>query len=848
MLTCKAYIVHLGRVWRYRQRNKRHPQQWMRPRSFARNGGGNHMFKRSKLSQAITLAIASGTVGISGNSFAQEKDARVIEEITVTASKRAESMQDISIAVQAIDADELNSLDINNFADYVKQLPNVTFAGRGPGQNDIYIRGISTSRGSLFQSGGIGAGPTVAMYIDEAPITAAGRNLDVYVTDMERIEVLPGPQGTLYGGSSQAGTVRFITKKPNASEFDAGIELMLGTTKDGAASTGIEGYVNIPIIEDKFAVRIAAYDVTYGGYIDNVQGTISFEESSRIINKDATDIYGVADNSAFVKNDFNESSYTGARISAALDFNDDWSLLVGYMTQDLKADGVFDYSPSVGDLQVQRFSPDKLKDEFDQFNWTLQGRIGMLDVVYAGSFLERDLEQRIDYVGYTLGGGFQPYYNCTYSSGDFTTLEFDIIECAPPEQRYRGIQSSEDWQHELRFSGEVGDSVQFVAGVYADKSVGGVSQEWEYHSIGGVPPGNQDFAPNAPHSEANVFFDPRTRNPEVAFFNDLVPKSDQLAFFGELTYQFSDAWSATVGLRNYSIDMEVGGSFNFVSGFTTVDRDDGGTLNDIQPENESDTITKFTLTYTPNNDILLFGTFSEGFRRGGFNRQGDIINRTTGEFVFPAFYGSDTIDNYEFGWKTNLADGRLRFNGSLYYIEWSDVQIDIFDQTINQLLYTANAGEAKVTGLEGDFTYLASDNWTVSGAFSFNNTELTSRPVGADNLLPPGSDLPLTPAFQGNVNLRYDFELLGYQAYTLLGVQYRGSTHTSVVINEDFPLASYTTADLSFGLLTENWNFLLFINNLTDERAQLFISNQDDIPRTVTNRPLNVSFKVSYFF
>jgi len=806
------------------------------------------MFKRSKLSQAITFAIASSVVGVAGSALAQEPRGLVLEEIIVTATKRAENMQDIPVAVQALGADALESHNINSFEDYVHQLPNVSFAGRGPGQNDVYIRGIATSKGSLFQAGGIGAGPTVAMYIDEAPITAAGRNLDVYVTDMERLEVLPGPQGTLYGASSQAGTLRMITRKPNSGGFDANIELMFGTTKDGDTSTGVEGYINIPIIDDKFAVRIAAYDVNYGGYIDNVQGTISFEQSSRIINQDATDIYAVADNSAFVEDDFNESSYTGARLSSLFDINEDWSLQVGFMTQKLEADGVFDFSPGVGDLQVQRFSPDKLVDEFDQFNWTLEGRIGWLDVVYAGSFLERNMEQRIDYVGYTLGGGFQPYYNCSYSSGNFTTLEFDIIECAAPEQRYRGIQDSEDSQHELRFSGDISDSARFVAGVYIDDSEGGVSQEWEYHSIGGVPPGNQDFAPNAPHSQANAFFDPSTRNPEVAFFNDLVPKSDQVAFFGEFTYDFTDTWSATVGLRNYDIDLQVAGSFNFVSGFTTVDGDAGGTLNAIQPENASDTIGKFTLTYTPNDDVLFYGTFSEGFRRGGFNRQGDIIHRTTGAFVFPAFYDSDTIDNLEFGWKTTLVDGRLRFNGSVYVIDWSDVQIDIFDQTVNQLLYTANAGEAEVKGLEGDFTYLANESWTISGAFSFNDTELTDRPVGADNLVAPGSDLALTPSFQGNLNLRYDFNLAGNEAYAQLGVQHRGNTRTSVVINEDFPLDSYTTADLAFGLINDNWNVNLFIKNLTDERAELFISNQDDIPRTVVNRPLNVGLKISYNF
>ncbi len=807
------------------------------------------MYGKSKLSQAIRLAIASGALGITATAMAQEESSNMLEEVIVTATKRAENLQDIPVAVQALSEESLDSMGINNFVDYVNQLPNVSFAGRGPGQNDVYIRGISTSKGSLFQSGGIGAGPTVAMYIDEAPLTAAGRNIDVYVTDMARLEVLPGPQGTLYGASSQAGTIRMITNKPDASQFDVGVELMYGATEGGSDSTGIEGFVNIPIIEDKFAVRVSVYDVNFGGYIDNVPGTISFEESARIINKDETDIYGVADNAGFVEDNFNETSYTGARISATFDINDDWSLRLGFMTQKLESDGVFDYSPDVGDLQVQRFSADRLEDEFDQFNWTLEGRIGWLDVVYAGSFLKRNLDQRIDYVGYTLGGGFQPYYNCSYSFGDFSALEFDIIECAAPAQKYHGIQDSEDSQHELRFSGEINDSTRFVAGVYVDNSDGGVSQEWEYHSPFGVPPGNQDFAPNAPHSEADDFFDPSARDPAVAFFNDLVPKSDQLAFFGELTWDFSDKWSMTGGLRYYDIDLQVDGSFNFVSGFTTVDGDAGGTLNAIEPENSSDTIGKFTLTYVPNDDILLYGTYSQGFRRGGFNRQGDIIHRTTGEFVFPAFYDTDTIDNYEFGWKTILADGRLRFNGAAYFIDWSDVQIDIFDQSVNRLLYTANAGQAEVFGIEGDFVFLASDNLTLSGAFSFNDTELTARPAGADNLLPPGSDLALTPKFQGNLNVRYDFDIAGNMAYAQLGVQHKGSAHTSVVIGDDFPLDSYTTADFTVGMdFMDNWNASLFIKNLTDKRAQLFISNQDDISRTVVNRPRNLMLKLSYHY
>jgi iron complex outermembrane recepter protein len=796
------------------------------------------MFKKREISHAIFTVITAGA--ISGVVSAEE--GLRLEEIVVTATKRAASMQDVPVAIQALNGETLGNQDINNFSDYVKQLPNVTFAGRGPGQNDVYIRGISTSKGSLFQAGGIGAGPTVAFYIDEAPLTASGRNLDVYITDMERLEVLAGPQGTLYGASSQAGTIRMITNKPDRSEFEANIELTLSDTQNGEASWGVEGAVNIPIIEDRLAVRIAAYDVNYGGYIDNVPGTISFAQGTQQVVRNGVANgaeFRVADNADQVEDDFNDSGYTGARISASLAINDDWDLLVGYMTQELEADGVFDYSPDVGDLEVQRFSPDRLEDEFEQFNWTLEGRMAGLDIIYTGSYLERDVEQRIDYVGYTLEGAFQPYYNCTYNNDGSA-----VALCAAPSQRYRGIAHSENSQHELRFSTDPDVALRFVGGVYYDESEGGVSQNWLYHSpeIDGL-----DFAPNAPHSEANKYFDPNTRDPEVAFFNDLVPESEQLAFFGELTYDFSDVWSATVGLRYYDIDLDVNGSFNFVSA-GAVDGDGGGTLNDVGPENESDTIGKFTLNYTPNDEVLLYATYSEGFRRGGFNRGGDVIHRTTGELLYPGFFGSDTIDNYELGWKTTFMDGRLRFNGAAYYIDWTELQIDIFDQSISRLLFTANAGEAEIKGIEGDVSFLASESVTLSGAFSINDTELTNRPNGADNLVPVGSDLALTPTFQGNISARYDFDLAGWEAYAQLAVQYRGDVHTSVVVDADHDLDSYALADASVGVDLDDWRVKVFINNLTDKRAELFISDQDDISRTVTNRPRTLSLKVSYDF
>lgn len=803
------------------------------------------MYRKSKLNQAIAIAIASSVASVSGNVRAQDAQAGTkLEEIIVTASKRSENLQDVPLTVQALNAEALENLDINSFSDYVKQLPNVHFAGRGPGQNDVYIRGLATGRGSLFQSGGIGAGPTVAFYVDEAPLTSAGRNIDVYMTDMNRVEVLAGPQGTLYGASSQAGTIRLITNKPDPSSFAGGAEFTLSATEGGEESWGVEGFVNIPLMKDRLALRIAAYDISHGGYIDNVRGTTSWAINQNVgtgpgqAPPAAGAQFLVSDNANLVEDDFNDDEYIGGRVSAKLVINESWDLNLGYMTQKLEAEGVFDYTPSVGDLKVQRFQADSLEDEFDQFSLTVEGRMGWLDVIYAGSYLERDILQNIDLVAGTQGAGrYQVFYNCTYNAFGEITL------CHAPDGRFRGVQDSDDTQHELRFSTDANKTLRFVGGVWYAESNGGVSQEWEYHS-----PDIKPFAPNAPHSEA-THFNPNTRDQEVAFFNDLSMASDELSFFGEMTYAFTDKWSAIVGLRHYDIDITPRGSFNFVTA-GTVDNDSGGALDGFDPTNESDLIKKLTLSYAPSDDALFYATYSEGFRRGGFNRGGEVFFRGTGVLAFPAAFTSDTVENYELGWKATWLDSRLRFNGAAYFIDWSDIQIDIFDTTTYEgiLLFTANVGEAEVKGIEADMAFLATDALTLSAAISLNETELTSRPSGAVNLLPAGSDLPLTPTFQGNANARYDFRMAGMDAFAQLGVQHRGSTFTTLAINGNQQLDSYSLADASFGVKVSGWNVRLLVTNLTNERTELFKSIQDGPARTVTSVPRTISLKLSRDF
>ena len=221
--------------------------------------------RKTQLSCAIVAALASTTLA------AQESEAPAkLETIEVTATKRSESIQDVPVAVSALDGKALENLGIDNFQDYVEFLPNVVFQGTGPGQNEIYIRGAATTQSSITLSSVQALQPSVAFYLDEMPVSMAGRNLDVYATDVQRVEVLPGPQGTLFGASSQAGTVRLITNKPDHSGFAAGFDTSISTTKGGDMSNSVEAYFNITPT-DNLAFRIAAYNESQGGWIDNVE-------------------------------------------------------------------------------------------------------------------------------------------------------------------------------------------------------------------------------------------------------------------------------------------------------------------------------------------------------------------------------------------------------------------------------------------------------------------------------------------------------------------------------------------------------------------------------------------------
>jgi len=813
------------------------------------------MFERKKLSAAIISVLAT-----TGASAATE-----IEEVVVTATKRASSTQDIPVAVQAVTEDTLEDLAIGNFEDYIRYLPNVTAGGRGPGQNTAYIRGMAIEPITVLLSGAQGTAPNVAMYLDEQPVTAPARNLDLYATDVQRVEVLPGPQGTLFGASSQAGTIRLITNKPEFDGFDIGVDLSVSTTEYGEESETVETFINIPV-NDRIALRAAMYSAEEGGYIDNVPGTFTTNPAVNPASLAGTAVkYDTAHNTALVEEDFNDAKYRGGRFSARGMINEDWDILLQHTEQELRADGVFDYDPEVGDLQATRFFPDSLDDEFGLTAWTLTGRLGALDVVYTGGYLDREIEQSVDYTGYNNSGGYIAYYTCTYSNPAYITnygLDPDAgyvtpggRECRDPVKGAVIYQTHERNTHEVRISTPQDKKVRVTAGFFYDDFQLETQDDYHYAAIQSL-----GFVPNLPVSTA-AKVNPNDRGPNVAFFNDIRRMEEQMAFFGEVSYDFTDNLELIVGLRYYDMEIDFEGSSNFGDGIFQGSPATNGVVNkdrgrdyDIsgghttEPLELDDVIVKFTANYKFNDDVLLYGTYSEGFRPGGWNRGGGIPARNPAYPTVSATYESDDVQNYELGWKMTLMDGAMRFNGSAYYVDWTDMQVTRFDpQNVSILTFVENAADASIRGVEGDIIYKPSENLTLFGGFSFNDTELKAVFGQAVELAPVGSELPLTPNHQFSLRARYDWFLdNGWNTYAMGAIQHASTSYSSVVAAKRVGQDNYTQMDASIGATKESWKVELFAENMTNERAELFINDQDDTMRIATNRPFTLSLRVSY--
>ncbi len=784
-------------------------------------------FARLPLAAAIYLAFGSVA-------FAQEatptptaeREAATLDTITVTSQKRVENLQKVPISIQVLGAEKLDQLNITDFEDYVKYLPSVSYQTFGPGFSQIYMRGVS-SGGDGNHSASL---PSVGVYLDEQPITTIQGPLDVHIYDVARVEVLAGPQGTLYGASSQAGTMRIITNKPDPSGFEAGYSFELNSVSHGGTGHVAEGFVNLPL-NDRAAIRLVGWNQHDAGYIDNVAGDRQFPVTDPDDPDAAAHWGGIVSNrnctstdllvcTGRAKNDYNDVDTTGARLALKVDLNENWTISPTLMGQRATSNGIFAFDENVGDLAVMHAYPERTEDKWMQAALTVEGKIGNFDITYAFAHLKRDDEVDSDYSDYSF------WYDTLYAYGAYND-DGDLIN---PSQYIRGVDGYKKTSHELRLASPSENRFRFVGGLFWQDQEHDIQQDYRIDGL-------------AVDSSVPGW-------PGTLWLTKQIRKDHDEAIFGEFSFDFTDKLTATAGFRSFRVDNTLKGYHGFAS--YIVDDPDNATdafcpdpttpfmnspcVNIDKGVKEHDTIGKFNLTYQISDSKMIYATWSEGYRPGGNNRRGSLPP-----------YLSDYLTNYELGWKTTWLDNSLSFNGSVFRQEWKDFQFSILGA--NGLTEIKNANQARISGAEMELNWAATYNLNISGGAAFYDSKLTENfcgltdatgtpitdcPVGVINPetgdafegpeAPSGTRLPVTPKFKGNLTARYNFEVGAFQAYVQGAAVHVGQRTSDLRIAEreilgDMP--SYTIADFSAGIAKDSWSVDVFLSNAFDERATI---------------------------
>lgn len=759
-------------------------------------------------------------------------------EIIVTAQKRSENLQNVPIAIQALTSAKLDQLNVTNFNSYTQQLPSVVAQSAGtPGTNVIYMRGVA-SGGDGNHSG---SQPSVGVYLDEQPVSTIGGNLDVHVYDIARIESLAGPQGTLYGASSEAGTIRIITNKPDATGFSASIDGQVNTVEKGGQGGNLEGMVNIPL-SSRAALRVVGFYQKDAGFIDNVAGTRCFLPTPGGI---------CVNNAALVEKNFNDTDVYGGRAALKVDLDDNWTVTPSAMVQETKSHGIYSFDPSVGDLEVQRFFPDFRNDRFWQGALTIEGKIGNWDLTSATAYLDRKTSSSSDYTDYAEA------YDSIYSSyggvAGYQYFQDSAGNTIDPRQRVLGGDHFKMLSQELRIASPQDKPLRLVAGAFYQRQSNDILQDYQVANL-------------APLLSVNG-------RAGTVWLTKQERVDKNYAAFGELSLDITPTLTLTAGGRYFKYDNSLIGFFGFgrdpafiqggnnpnppnaiyssQTGVAGCFTQSGVRLRAAQLAGQADTTLlpaavegsfctnlgvfnngkvdpvrakgdgvtwRFNGTWKPRDGLLFYATASKGFRPGGNNRRGDFGD-----------YKADFLINYELGAKVRL--GAMRLNAAVYQQEWQNFQFSYLGP--NSFTVITNGPNARIRGFDVDATFqLERLNFNVAAAYTNAKTrdklcrtaDQGVSCLGADVLAPIGTRLPITPQFKMAATARYTAPMGAAKVYGQLNMSFQSKASSDLRVafaQAQGELAAFGTLNAAVGSNWTNFSFEVFASNIFDTRGQL---------------------------
>lgn len=769
-------------------------------------------FARTPIALAIAAVLYPASVALAQEA-APESQPKQENEIIVTATRREESMQEVPQSITALSTEFIEKQALTNIDELAGALPSLNIYSPWPGQNTIIIRGIATAASEYRIDS------QVSVYLDEQPMTSITQQADVRLVDIARVELLPGPQGTLFGSSAQAGTIAYITNKPELDGFSGSVAAELGTTKAGGESYDVNGWINMPV-SDNFALRAVGFYSKEGGYVDNVLGST---------------LMGDADNSDIAKKDQNSYKQSGGRLAGLWQINPEWDLSLTGIYQRSETNGHWDTDPFLGDNKITRFFDDWRDDKWYTMSGTVKGDLGFAELSVTASYFNRKINYEFDDTNYSQWRTvrFGTYY-ALYDTGTLHSVTFNY-------------QKQNRWAYEARLTSKGESKLQWMAGAFFED----VYDWWNYGDY--LTEG--DFADTNAWAEANaracdlddtsIALCPLAPT-QIYYFNEYENKVKQLAFFGEVTYKLTDKFSVTGGARWFEFDREMFDKYQVPFGLPAGSDPDANGLTSKGKDN--DTSFKFALDYKFNDDVMVYGLYSEGFRLGGQNSQRAA---DTGEV--PLFYGPDHLSNYEVGLKSDWFDNKLRLNLSVFLMKWDDIQIHFSSTSSSEggafwIEGNINGGKAEQKGIEFN------GEWKATEKLKFSWSAFLANPEFTEDTLVPNSDevyiakgwtLPVSPEkkYWGSVEYTFpDFLPLAGDLWTSFSYTWQGKTWNSLSDIEDshsedpdvraaayeFLLPEWKSGTLQLGFTSDNdWGLTLIAKNLFDDQGISWKSSSD---------------------
>jgi len=758
-----------------------------------------------------------------------------LQEVVVTARKREENLQDVPISINVLTHKDLENLGIVRFDDYAQKIPSISFISIGPGTQTFYMRGVSDGTNPNYANTS-----ATGFFLDDSSLSWFGVQPDLHLYDIERIEVLNGPQGTTFGASSMAGAVRYITNKPNVNTFSAGADFDGGQIHGGQQNWTEEGFINFPLIDGRLGVRFSAFSASHGGFIDNLLRTRTWVNGA------------VSDNALWARNNFNREHQEGGRVALRAVLSDAWSATLSYDYQRQTARGAWDEDlANYGPRQVSRFGPEYLANQAKIGDFHVDGDVGIGDLVFASTYWSLPTRRWDEYSQYMENFApsytpFFPPFGAPAGSQEGFTCQSDpayggtpFTGCNVPLQYYEYHTNPERWSNELRLASKPGGRFHWLGGLYWEKTLDKNSGSTYY-----VPGLQTNGAAFLYENSYNGTIGPSLPPGQWYAYTT---RSDylQTTEFANISFDITDKLNVEAGVVHFHSDFTYYspyGQFAYVAVSPSLSVGSSHKVNG-----------KFGMNYKVTDKVMLYADFGQGFRDGGSNSGDPALCYTKG---VPQDYIPDTLNNFEIGWKTTSLGGRLLWNGATYLMNWRDLQTIIYDINVcPSASFYANVGQARVYGAESNVDYKVNENWSLQASASYTDSHLISShyPTFEGNV---GERLPFVAYFNYSGNLRYQHPLSGnLNGYAQFDVAHKGDMWDDlhVVGSNGFPRIlqpAYTLMNLRFGLNPAGGHWLaeIYVTNLTDKNAIIYTNTGNFDLRQTTNEPRVYGLRVNYRF